>query len=69
MIHSFAGREKFRHQGVASALLETLLAWLKEAGVTRIETLCRWNDWESLRYFGYVGFRPSSRIGLMWRFQ
>ena len=69
VIDSFAVREKFRHQGVASALLESLLDWLRGAGAARIETLCRWNDWELLRYFEYVGFRPSSRIGLMWRFQ
>ena len=69
VIDSFAVREKFRRQGVASALLESLLDWLRGAGAARIETLCRWNDWELLRYFEYVGFRPSSRIGLMWRFQ
>ncbi len=44
VIDSFAVREKFRHQGVASALLDWLLDWLREAGATRIETLCRWND-------------------------
>lgn len=69
VIDSFAVREKFRHQGVASALLESLLDWLREARVTRIETLCRWNDWELLQFFEYVGFRPSSRIDLVWRFQ
>lgn len=68
VIDSFAVREKHRHKGVASALLESLLDWLREAGATRIETLCRWNDWELLHFFEYVGFRPSSRIDLMWRF-
>lgn len=69
VIDSFAVREKYRHHGVASALLEALLAWLRSSGVTRIETLCRWNDLELIRYFEYVGFRPSSRIDLMWRFE
>jgi GNAT superfamily N-acetyltransferase len=61
-------RERFQHQGVASGLLQALLGWLEAQGVTQMETLCRWNDWELLRFFEYAGFRPSSRLNLEWRF-
>lgn len=68
VIDSFGVGERFQHRGVASGLLEHLLAWLKERGVTQMETLCRWNDWELLRFFEYAGFRPSARLNLEWRF-
>lgn len=68
VIDSLAVREQHRHAGVASAMLETLLDWLREANADQIETLCRWNDWEVLRFFEYVGFRPSTRLNLEWRF-
>ena len=64
VIESFAVGDAYRHQGVASALLEKLLDWLAEHEVHQIETLCRWNDWELLRFFEYAGFRPSSRHNL-----
>ena len=66
-IESFVVAEKFRHQGVASALMEYLLGRLKQQEVWAIETLCRWNDWELLQFFEYVGFRPSFRINLEFR--
>jgi ribosomal protein S18 acetylase RimI-like enzyme len=68
VIDSLGVRERFQHQGVASALLQHLLAWLRERGITQMETLCHWNDWELLRFFEYVGFRPSARVNLEWRF-
>ena len=68
VIDSFGVREKYRHHGVASTLLEGMLNWLKDKQVHQVETLCRWNDWELLRFFEYVGFRPSSRLNLEWRF-
>ncbi len=49
-------------------MLETLLDWLREAHADQMETLCRWNDWELLQFFEYVGFRPSTRLNLEWRF-
>ena len=49
--------------------MQHLLGWLRERGVTQMETLCRWNDWELLRFFEYAGFRPSARINLEWRFE
>lgn len=69
VIDSFGVKEKLRHHGVASTLLEGLLTWLQESKVDHVETLCRWNDWELLQFFEYVGFRPSSRLNLEWRFQ
>ncbi len=68
VIDSLGVRQRFQHRGVASALLQHLLAWLHERGVTQMETLCHWNDWELLRFFEYVGFRPSARVNLEWRF-
>jgi GNAT superfamily N-acetyltransferase len=68
VVDSIGVGERFQHQGVASGLLGHLLGWLHERGVTQMETLCRWNDWELLRFFEYAGFRPSARINLEWRF-
>ena len=68
VIDSLGVRQRFQHRGVASALLQHLLGWLQERGVTQMETLCHWNEWELLRFFEYVGFRPSARVNLEWRF-
>lgn len=68
VIDSLAVREHFQHHGVASAMVQHLLGWLAARSVTQMETLCRWNDWELLRFFEYVGFRPSARVNLEWRF-
>lgn len=67
VIDTLGVRERFRHRGVASALLQHLLAWLETQGATEMETLCLWNDWELLPFFAYVGFRPSARMNLEWR--
>ena len=67
VIDTFGVRENARHQGVASVLMENALERLNRLQVTHMETLCRWNDWEVLRFFEYVGFRPSSRVNLEWR--
>jgi ribosomal protein S18 acetylase RimI-like enzyme len=69
VIDSIGVSERHQHRGVASGLLQHLLGWLREQGVTQMETLCRWNDWELLRFFEYAGFRPSARINLEWRFE
>jgi predicted N-acetyltransferase YhbS len=67
VIDAFAVREAFRHRGVASALMAFLLERAERLGVRQMETLCRWNDWELLQFFEYVGFRPRPRINLEWR--
>jgi len=67
VIDAFAVRESFRHRGVASALIAHLLEAAQRLGVQQMETLCRWNDWELLQFFEYVGFRPRPRINLEWR--
>lgn len=64
VIDSFGVKEEFRHRGVASAIMEYLLGLVNRSGVTQMETLCRWNEWELLQFFEYVGFRPSARINL-----
>jgi ribosomal protein S18 acetylase RimI-like enzyme len=69
VIDTLGVRERFQHQGVGSGMLQHLLGWLQERGVTQMETLCRWNDWELLRFFEYAGFRPSNRVNLEWRFE
>jgi ribosomal protein S18 acetylase RimI-like enzyme len=68
VIDSFGVREKFRHRGVASALMEHLLGLLHGREVAQIETVCRWNEWDLLQFFEYTGFRPSRRLSLEWRF-
>lgn len=64
VIDSFAVRLSFRHRGVASAMLAALTDLAEGKGVRQVETLCRWNDWELLRFFEYAGFRPTPRINL-----
>ncbi len=67
VIDSFAVRERDRHQGVGSALMEHLMEWLRQREVTQMETLCHWNEWALLQFFEYAGFRPSARLNLEWR--
>lgn len=57
-----------RHQGVGAAILKALYDHARAAGVHEIETLVRWNRWNLIQFFEYVGFRPSTRINLEWRF-
>ena len=64
VIDSFAVTPAARHRGVASGLVIALVERWKPKGVSRMETLCRWNDWELLRFFERVGFRPSARLNL-----
>ena len=68
VIEAFAVDEHFGHQGVASAMVEELLTWLQDSQVKRMETLVHWNNWGLLRFFEYIGFRPTARINLEWRF-
>lgn len=64
VVDSFAVRAPFRHRGVASAMLAALLELPESQGVSQLETLCRWNDWELLQFFEYAGFRPAPRFNL-----
>jgi GNAT superfamily N-acetyltransferase len=68
VIDSFAVREAFHHQGIGSAVMGHLLERVRKLKVTQMETLVRWNHWEILQFLEYVGFRPSARINLEWRF-
>ena len=64
VIDSFAVAPPERNRGVGSALVAGLTGRMRPAGVRQMETLCRWNDWELLRFFERVGFRPSARLNL-----
>jgi ribosomal protein S18 acetylase RimI-like enzyme len=68
VIDFLAVRESRQHHGIGSAIFSNLLERLNHLGVTRMETLVRWNNWPLLRFFEYVGFRPSTRLGLEWHF-
>lgn len=56
--------ERHRGSGVASALVAALRDHAARLGATRMETLCHWDQWELLRFFAYIGFRPSPRLNL-----
>ena len=68
VIEAFAVAEPFGHRGIASGMVQHLQGWLEEKNIQRMETLVRWNNWDLLRFFEYIGYRPSSRINLEWRF-
>ncbi len=59
-------KEAYQHQGVASAIIINLLERVRHLNVSKMETLVRWNNWPLLRFFDYVGFRPSTRLSLEW---
>lgn len=66
VIDILAVKEAFQHQGVASAIVFNLLERVRHLNVSKMETLVRWNNWPLLRFFDYVGFRPSTRLSLEW---
>jgi ribosomal protein S18 acetylase RimI-like enzyme len=45
-------------RGVGTALLETLAAHLRAAGVTRIDTACHRDNADAWRFYERLGFRP-----------
>lgn len=64
VVESIGIAEAFRGSGAASALVAELRNRAVGLGATRMETLCHWDQWELLRFFAYIGFRPSPRLNL-----
>jgi ribosomal protein S18 acetylase RimI-like enzyme len=64
VVESIGVAESRRGSGVASSLVAELRDRAVGLGATRMETLCHWDQWELLRYFAYIGFRPSPRVNL-----
>ncbi len=63
-VESIGVSEQHRGMGVASALVSELRDRAAGLGASRMETLCHWDQWELLRFFAYIGFRPSPRLNL-----
>jgi ribosomal protein S18 acetylase RimI-like enzyme len=63
-VESIGVSEEHRGSGVASTLISELRDLAVKKGATRMETLCHWDQWELLRFFAYIGFRPSPRLNL-----
>ena len=55
---------QFLGRGTAKTLWTQLAKNAHALGVDRMETEVRWNDWQLLKFFEHVGFRPSDRICL-----
>jgi ribosomal protein S18 acetylase RimI-like enzyme len=68
VIDFLAVKASRQHHGIGSAIFTHLLERVNRLGVPRMETLVRWNNWPLLRFFEYVGFRPSTRLSLEWHF-
>jgi ribosomal protein S18 acetylase RimI-like enzyme len=64
VVESIGVAEAYRGSGAASALVAELRDRAAGLGATRMETLCHWDQWELLRFFAYIGFRPSPRLNL-----
>ncbi|MFI5400967.1 MAG: GNAT family N-acetyltransferase [SAR324 cluster bacterium] len=64
VVESIGVAEAHRGSGVGSSLIAELRDRAVLLGATRMETLCHWDQWELLRFFAYIGFRPSPRLNL-----
>jgi len=64
VVESIGVAEAYRGSGAASSLVAELRNRAVKLGATRMETLCHWDQWELLRFFAYIGFRPSPRLNL-----
>ena len=55
-------REKFRHQGVARALLSACESWARAMGCTEFASDCELENTQSLAFHRSVGFEEANRI-------
>ncbi len=54
----------YQHHGIASTLLQEMVANLKKVGVTTIYTLVNWRDWDLLKFLDKAGFGRGDMINL-----
>lgn len=54
----------YQRKGVASALVEKLIADFRQLGIETIYTLVNWSDWDLLQFYKHVGFTRGDMINL-----
>jgi ribosomal protein S18 acetylase RimI-like enzyme len=54
----------YQKRGLGRTLFKEFVSHLHKAGVESITTQVHWNDWDMLRFFESVGFKPSKTVNL-----
>lgn len=57
-VHDVVTREAYRRRGVGRRLVETLLAWMDEAGVSSVELTVAINNQDATTFWSQLGFVP-----------
>ena len=55
---------EYQRHGVASILVQELVAHMRKVGVKRVYTLVNWRDGDMLRFFDKLGFAQGDMINL-----
>jgi len=55
---------KYQKKGIGTILVREMIENLKKLGVKRIYTLVNWREWNLLKFFDSLGFRPGDMLNL-----
>lgn len=67
MIDTLGVHPDWQNHGIASELLDQFLTNMKQASVTKVDTLVNWDEFALEKFFSRHKFAPSKRINLEYR--
>lgn len=63
-IQTVAVEPEYRHQGIATKLVEALVARCRSQGAKRVHTVVSWRDWGMLSFLRSLGFTRGEMVDL-----